>query len=569
MHDERVQVDRVALARCARAARNFANSEVGVKAKFMAAGLVLFLFAINGLNVVNSYVGRDFMTAIEQRNMRGFLAKAVLYVLVFAASTVVAVFLRFTEERLALLWREWLTRRLCTQYLGRRNYFALKSEDGIVNPDQRIAEDVRAFTATTLSFVLMFLNGSFTIVAFAGVLWTISPVLFVVAVLYAAAGSVCTFMLGRPLLWLNYRQSDREAAFRAELVHVRENAEAIAVSRREGRLADRLSHRIDEFADNTRRIIGVNRNVGFFTTGYNYLIQIIPALIVAPLFIRGQAEFGVITQSAMAFSHLIGAFSLVVTQFQSISSYAANVARLSSLSEVMEAAPAENGKPIHIEETDATMRYEGLTLRTPRGSGRSLISSLNLVIERGTRVLVSAREEAQLVSLFRATAGTWDAGEGLIVRPEPHQILFLPESPYLPPGPLRNALLRTGFELSVTDSDIMKALHLLEVEPLVSRAGGLDAERDWDDIYSLREQQLLAVARVLISAPAYVFFDRISATLGPEDVERVLAALSAHHITPVVFGHVNGAANHFDSVLELLPDGEWRWKRADDGHRAA
>src|SRR5262244_1675896 len=40
----------------------------------------------------------------------------------------------------------------------------------------------------------------------------------------------------------------------------------------------------------------------FFTTGYNYLIQIIPALIVAPRFIRGEVEFGVITQSAVAFT---------------------------------------------------------------------------------------------------------------------------------------------------------------------------------------------------------------------------------------------------------------------------
>ena len=75
----------------------------------------------------------------------------------------------------------------------------------------------------------------------------------------------------------------------------------------------------------------MNRNLGFFTTGYNYLIQIIPTLIVAPLFIRGKVEFGVVTQSAMAFAQLLGAFSLIVNQFQSISSFAAVIARLSAL----------------------------------------------------------------------------------------------------------------------------------------------------------------------------------------------------------------------------------------------
>ena len=80
----------------------------------------------------------------------------------------------------------------------------------------------------------------------------------------------------------------------------------------------RLQRRLEELTGNLRRIFVVNRNLGFFTTGYNWLIQIIPALIVAPSFIAGEVEFGVITQSAMAFSMLLGAFSLIVTQFPSI-----------------------------------------------------------------------------------------------------------------------------------------------------------------------------------------------------------------------------------------------------------
>ena len=44
------------------------------------------------LNVVNSYVGRDFMTAIERRHLGDFWSYALLYVGVFALSTLVAVF---------------------------------------------------------------------------------------------------------------------------------------------------------------------------------------------------------------------------------------------------------------------------------------------------------------------------------------------------------------------------------------------------------------------------------------------------------------------------------------------
>ena len=74
--------------------------------------LLGLLISINGLNVVNSYVGRYFMTAISERHPQRYTRYALLYLLVFAGSTVVAVFNRFSEERLRLLWREWLTRHL-------------------------------------------------------------------------------------------------------------------------------------------------------------------------------------------------------------------------------------------------------------------------------------------------------------------------------------------------------------------------------------------------------------------------------------------------------------------------
>ena len=94
---------------------------------------------------------------------------------------------------------------------------------------------------------------------------------------------------------LNYRQADREADFRAQLIHVHEHADSIALQHREPRLESRLLAQVTALIGNMRSIITVNRNVGFFTTGYNYLIQIIPALIVAPLFMGGEVPFGVIT----------------------------------------------------------------------------------------------------------------------------------------------------------------------------------------------------------------------------------------------------------------------------------
>jgi hypothetical protein len=107
--------------------------------------LIAFALAVNGLNVVNSYVGRDFMTAIAHRDLTGFIQQAALYVGVFAASTAVAVLYRFSEERLGLFWRVWMTRRTTRRYLADRTYLGLKESAAVANPDQRIADDVRTF----------------------------------------------------------------------------------------------------------------------------------------------------------------------------------------------------------------------------------------------------------------------------------------------------------------------------------------------------------------------------------------------------------------------------------------
>jgi putative ATP-binding cassette transporter len=338
--DQEMPITAVA-PRLVAAVRNFVQSEVGWSAKLMFAAILALLLAANGLNVANSFVNRNLMSAVAERHVAEFVRQAQFTLAVFAGSTVVAVLARFAEERLGLLWRQFLTERAVASYIANGTFYRLAMSGELANPDQRIAEDTRAFTATTLSFALMATNSAFTILSFSGVLWSISPLLFGISVIYAAAGSYLTIKLARPLVKLNSDQLDREASFRSALIHIRDDAEGIMLRREGEREAARLSERLDRLAENFRRITTVNRNVGFFSTGYNWLIQLIPILIIAPAFMRGKVEFGVITQSAMVFTTLVAAFSLVVTQFQSLSTYAAVVSRLGTLLDAFESeAPA-------------------------------------------------------------------------------------------------------------------------------------------------------------------------------------------------------------------------------------
>ena len=540
------------------------KSDQGPKAMWFGAMLVVMMVGINGLNVLNSYVGREFMTAIEHKNLAAFESQTLLYAAIFIASSVVLALYRFTEERLGILWREQLTWRLTDAYLNQRAYFKLDGATGVANPDQRIAEDIKAFTTTTLSFTLLLLNGTLTAVSFSGVLWSISPFLFCVAVIYAFCGSLITVLLGKRMIRLNYNQLDMEANFRAELIHVRENSESIALAHREGRFKARLKNRLNDLTKNFRRLIRINRNLGFFTNGYNYFIQIIPALIIAPMFIRGHVEFGVITQATMAFATLLGAFSLVVTQFQSISAFTAVTARLHLLSEAIGRAHNVKYCWIDIEEQPDRVAYENVTIHSADKSA-VLIENLNLEIRRGSKWLVTSEEDAQSIALFRVTAGLWSAGVGKMVRPGLEDLMFLPERPYLPPGTLRDVLLRTGMESVTLDSEILAMLRKLGLEEAVEHAGGLDADKDWDEAFSISEQHLLSIARLFLARPAFVFLDRPGSSLPTSKIASILDMLIAQDIGVVILSHNGEARLHYDFRLELKAGGKWSLHQESTG----
>jgi len=540
------------------AVRDLLTSEVRRKAIGMLVLLFVFAMSVNGLNVVNSYVGRDFMTSIADRDMAGFMRFAVLYLGVFAVTTVVSVLYRFTEERLGLLWRAWLTQRVTVRYLARRTYLRMKDSAEVDNPDQRIAEDIRAFTITTLSFTIIFLNAILAAISFSGVLWTISPLLFGVAVGYAALGTVTTIVLGRRLVGLNYAQSGREADFRAALIHVRENADLLALSRREGRLRERLLNRIDGLVQNFRRITSVNRNLGFFTTGYNYLIQIIPALFIAPQFIRGEVEFGVITQSAMAFTQVLTAFSLIVNQFGSISSFGAVIARLGGFAEALDAIDVHRPKIETLEDQDR-VAYERLSLRALRDDGM-LLSDLSVSIPRGMRVLVTGPNEPARVALFRATAGIYSHGEGRIVRPSLDAILFVPQQPYLVPGSLRHLVVGSREEKEISDESILAAIRDVGLDSAVQQAGGLHVEHDWPTILSLGEPQRLVIARLMLALPPFAILDRASTTLGSAQLDGYLQRLTDNSTTYINFDEAPQSLELYDAVLKIDASGGWKWE---------
>jgi putative ATP-binding cassette transporter len=272
-------------------------------------------------------------------------------------------------------------------------------------------------------------------------------------------------------------------------------------------------------------------------------------------------EFGVVTQAAMAFAQVFNAFSLIVEQFQDISTFAAVVNRLTSLSEAIEDRPAPALLPIRVEEDGNRVAYQGLTLRTPK-EGRLLIRNLSLEVPRGHRLLIVGHNGVGKSALFRATAGIWTWGQGHIVRPPWDQVMFLPQRPFLVAGTLRDQLVDAAGEIS--DERILKALRAVRLEGVLERVGGLEVERDWANTLSLGEQQELAFARLLLMRPAFAFLDHAASALSEPRRESIYRQLSETSITYISVGDPHpGMWKFHDTLLELEEDGEWKVEPAE------
>ncbi len=152
-------------------------------------------------------------------------------------------------------------------------------------------------------------------------------------------------------------------------------------------------------------IIIWNRNLGFFTNSYNYAALVLPLMIVAPMFMRGEVELGVVTQSAGAFAQVLAAVSLIITQFGGLSAYLAGIQRLGSLWDNLDEHDAEEErivKEANLEVADDSrlVKLDKMTVRTPDGS-KTLVTDLSFELRRKQSLLIMGASGTGKSSVLR------------------------------------------------------------------------------------------------------------------------------------------------------------------------
>jgi len=525
------------------------------QAWFLLAIVLILSLCVTGINVAFSYIGNYFTNSLVKKNQDAAYLFVAVYFSGFLVGIPVVAFYGYVRNYLGMRWREWMTGEFLGRYFKNRNYYEIEANLQIDNPDQRIMEDIRSFTRTSLTFLLVILGSLMDLVSFVGILWSKSVLLVGVVLGYSFAGTVLTVLIGRRLVRLNFNQLKYEADFRYSLIHVRDNAESIAFYQGENPEAARISDRFRSVLRNFNLLIGWQRNLSFFTTAYSYLPVVLPFLVLFPQYFGGKIEYGDMVQANFAFTQVYAALSLIVSQIDEVTSFGAGVQRLSTFSEAL-GRDRTSVPGIDCRDADR-FAMDRMTLLTPNRT-RTLIYNLSMELKPDQNLVVVGQSGVGKSSLLRAVAGLWIQGSGIVKRPPLSELFFLPQKPYMLLGSLRDQLLYPKLDRKITDEELETILQTVRLSDLPGRVGGFDAELDWADVLSLGEQQRLAFARLLIHQPEYAILDEATSALDRENEANLYGKLRKLGIHYISVGHRESILDYHDRVLDLRGRDQWR-----------
>ena len=521
--------------------------------KWKARGLLLAIVALNlaavyMLVLVNDW-NRLFYDALQNKDQPVFWTQLGRFTWIAFAYILIAVYKFYLTQLLEVRWRAWMTAHTTARWLANHAFYRMElarftapqalagNGDSPDNPDQRIQEDLNLFTAHAVSLSMGLLNAVVTLASFIGILWGLSGAFdfafngsrfeipgFMVwmAVLYCVVGSVLTHFIGRPLIALNFQQQRVEADFRHHMVRVREYSESIALDRGEAVERGQINARFGQVLANALRLIAAQKRLTWFTTGFGHAAVVFPFIVAAPRFFSGAIQLGELMQIASAFGRVQDALSWFVDNYDRLASWRATTDRLTgferSLSEQKEDHPSVEWSPSAMDSGVPAVR--DLTVSLPTGA--VLLAQETLQVAPGSRLLLQGPSGSGKSTLFRTLAGIWPFAQGRVQLPT--SSMFIPQRPYFPNGPLRDALAYPEPPGRYTDAALRQALEDALLPELGDRLDQADA---WSQKLSGGEQQRLAIARVLLKQPQWVFADEATSALDTAAEQTLYQRLTA------------------------------------------
>ncbi|MGM4982851.1 MULTISPECIES: ABC transporter ATP-binding protein/permease [Rhizobium] len=551
----------------------FWNSPVRIKIISLTVALFLIILVTAYVQVLLNSWNAPFYDSLARRDTSAFFHQLGVFGIIAGSLLVLNVIQAWLNQMTALYMREGLARDLVNQWLQAKRALRLASSGLIgVNPDQRLHEDARNLAESTTGLAIGLVQATILLLSFIGVLWELSsgmvfhfrgasfsvPGYMVwAAILYAGSASFLSQFVGRRLVRLNADRYSKEAELRFALMHANEHMPAITIAGGEENERRRINVDISAVLAVIRQLAIANTNLTWVSAGYGWLVLIIPILVAAPAYFSGGLTFGQLMVAVGAFNQVNSALRWYVANFGPIAEWRATLMRVTDFRKALTEMDDKTPMPhtlVFEKAAPGTMVWTDMEIST-RTSDEATengfrIAEGTVTINAGEHIMVNGDHGVNRRLLFEVLAHQWYSGSGTVSLPPMEDVLFMPHTPYVPSGTLREAICFPEDRDVYDEAAVEAAMDKVSLGRLKSR---LDTQARWDRLLDIEEQKAVGFAHLLLAKPKWVVLDDAMEGLEAEIQAQFSALLAELTDVTVIYIGRNEAYLHAMSprVLHL------------------
>lgn len=512
------------------------------------------LFIVYG--VMLGFVIKYIMNALQDKDRETFWRWLYIAVGMICFGMSVAGFQSWTENEFMIRWREALSERMLRMYINDGNYLRLTYQRQIDNPGQRITDDIKAFTTSANSLLMIIFTQSINVVVYSVIIMWLYPSCIVIVLWTVLLTLVGVFYFGPPLGLIARNDLQTQCDYRASAVRVEEFAEPVAFFQ-----ADDMER------ENVIQNLDANLNVQHEEAWWKALLDtmmstrdlnnfLLPNLLLAERIFTGQLGLGDAAQVKQTAFRIQQALAVPLSQLDKIAGMYATTRRLREVIDFCE-APRNQNEDLKFEKSD-NFGVQNLGYQTPTGD--DLCRDLSFNLEKGTSMTIMAPSGSGKTTMLKTirNIATMANAEGKVLIPSDDEIMFISQKSYIPhfsqdENTLRKQVLFPWFKKEAdapSDAEVEEALGLAGLEHVMQRFGGIHTAANWNQILSGGEQQRLCFARVFLARPSLVFLDESVSSLDYDSAQSMYQVMKDLDIWYISVNHNEKLRDFHDVALE-------------------
>jgi ATP-binding cassette subfamily D (ALD) long-chain fatty acid import protein len=528
-----------------------------------------------------------------------FLKGLVWWMTVAIPATFTNSMLSYHQCKLSLQYRTRLTNYVHSKYLSQMTFYTLSAlDDRIKNADQLITVDVAKFANSLAELYSNLAKPVLDIIVYN---YSLSRSvggegLFFMSLLVQLSANVMR-ALTPPFGKYVVDEARLEGEFRFQHSRLIDYSEEVALYHGHEAEKDTLDKGYFTLIKHVNRILrrrlyhGVMEDfvIKYFWGALGLLLCSVPVFFQVPG--QNAKNVGDRTESFVTNRRMLlmssDAFGRVMFSYKEITELAGYTSRVSTLLDVIDDIQAGHFEKKLVssadtEENAAVLRGRGMVTEgediefvdvpivSPNGD--VLVRKLSFTVKPGDHLLIVGPNGCGKSSLFRILGGLWPVYGGTVRKPPFEDIFYIPQRPYLSRGTLRQQIiypdnLREMRDKGITDDDLSNILSVVEIESIVDRPGGWDAEQEWTDVLSGGLQQRVAMARLFYHRPRYAILDECTSSVTLE-IERVMYDEAKRlGITLMTVSHRRSLWKYHEKILQFDGQGKYVFTKLDAERR--